>query len=361
MIVVSSSLGAPQQEPPPCSVWQAARRAAGADGGNEPKEGADGASQDVAKPEKIIFAWEPSNSTTEYENMREVFGEAIAEGAGVPCEILTTTDFNVTIESLSSGKAHMASLGASEYVEIHKKNPAVEVAFVLSDKEGKLNQVSYHSQVLCREEDVDQYKRADGTFSIDDIKGKDYAFVSLSSTSGFVIPATIFVSKFGMKNTDDFAESGGFFSTVTMAGSQVLSVYTLVNGDADLCSCDDTSASAAYNVVSGENGEVGTVYEIKEGLDGELANHAGKRLVCVESYPVPAVPFCVNTDFVPEDMRKDIVDYMCSSAVSDNPELFKDPSDKETVTKWKKTSDKVSFVPADDSYYDDFRQLIGEV
>lgn len=140
----------------------------------------------------------------------------------------------------------------------------------------------------------------------------------------------------------------------------MLSVYALVSGDADLCSCDNTSAAAAYNVVSGENGQVGTVYEIKEGLEGELANYAGKRLVCVESYPVPAVPFCVNTDFVPVDMRQSIVDYMCSDAVSDNPELFKDPDDKQTVTKWKKTSDKVSFVPADDGYYDDFRALIGE-
>ena len=84
------------------------------------------------------------------------------------------------------------------------------------------------------------------------------------------------------------------------------------------------------------------------------------KLRCVSSLPVPAVPFVVNTDYVPEDMNKKVVDYMCSDAVSGNKELFKDPSDKDTVTKWKQTTGKVTFTPADDSYYDDFRKLIGE-
>ncbi len=316
------------------------------------------ASKQIEAPQELIFAWEPSNSGNEYENMRDAFCEAIGTGAGVPCKPMTTADYNVTIEALSSGKAHMASLGASEYVEIHKKNPAVEVAFVLSDKDGKLSQVSYYSQVLCREEDVDTYKNDKGEFSIDNIQGSKYSFVTLSSTSGFVIPATVFVSKFGQKSTDDFAESGKFFDTVVMAGSQPLSVAQLASGAVDLCSCDTTSSTSAYDVVSGNLGEVGTVYEFKYG-EGDFAQYQGQRMVCVYSIPVPAVPFCVNTSIVPADMIEKITEYMCSSAVADNRQIFKDPDDKNTTSKWKHSSDKVTFVPADDSYYNEYRKLVG--
>ena len=115
----------------------------------------------VEAPEKLVFAWEPGASEGKYENMRDLIAEAMAEGAGVPCEPMTTTDYNVCIEAVNSGKAHYASLGAKEYVELHKKNPAVEVAWVLSDGEGKLNQVSYHSQILVLDENADKYKKGD--------------------------------------------------------------------------------------------------------------------------------------------------------------------------------------------------------
>lgn len=324
-----------------------------------PASSGSGAASTVAKPETLLFEWEPTASTAQYDSMREVFAQAIAEGAGIPCESVGTTDYNVAIESLSAGKVHYASLGASEYVEVHKKNPAVEIAWVLSNKEGELDPVSYHSQVLCLEENAIQYMK-DGAYSTENVKGKNYSFVSLSSTSGFVIPATIYKNEFGLGSTDDLSESSKFFNTVTMAGSHTNCLYNVLSGDSDLCSCDDTGAANNYTVVSGANGEVGSVYEIKAGLDAPMDEHAGKRLVVIESFAVPAVPFCVNTDVVDEETRKKVVDYMCSDAVSNNPEIFIDPSDTTTVSKWKKSSDKVGFVPADDSYYDDFRKLIGD-
>ena len=87
--------------------------------------GADGGSSGAAEaPEKIVFAWEPSNSGSDYEAMRDAMAAAITEATGIPCEVMTTTDYNVTIEALSSGQAQIASLGADEYVEIHERNPS---------------------------------------------------------------------------------------------------------------------------------------------------------------------------------------------------------------------------------------------
>ena len=311
-------------------------------------------------PEKIVFAWEPSNSGSDYEAMRDAMAAAITEATGIPCEVMTTTDYNVTIEALSSGQAQIASLGADEYVEIHERNPDIEVGFVLSDKEGQLNPVSYYSQILCRDGEQDRFMGADGTFDFEKLRGQDYSFVSLSSTSGYVIPATIFAQKLGYDNIDVFAESGEFFNKVVMASSQPLSVYEVASGNVNLASCDNTSASAAYNVVSGTNGEVGCIYEVREGLEGELANWAGTRLASIESFPVPAVPFCINTEALPAEVVDAIVDYMTSDEVANNTEVFVDPDNPSHNSKYKKTSDKIKFVAADDSYYDDYRELIGK-
>lgn len=319
------------------------------------------AATEASAPEELVFAWEPGASEGKYENMRDLIAEAMSEGAGVPCTTMTTTDYNVCIEAVNSGKAHYASLGAKEYVELHKKNPAVEVAWVLSDKEGELNQVSYHSQILVLEENAAQYLH-DGTYSLskEDMEGKNMSWVELSSTSGYVIPSTILAKDFGLSSSEELGESGKFFETVLFGGSHVNSLYNILTGDANFCAADDTGLANNYDVVEGANGELGSLYKVKDGLEAPLDKYAGVQLRVVTTYPVPAVPFVVNTDYVPEDMNKKVIDYMCSSAVSDNPELFKDPSDKETVTKWTKSTDKVSFISAGDDYYDDFRKLIGE-
>ena len=194
----------------------------------------------------------------------------------------------------------------------------------------------------------------------DAMKGKNMSWVELSSTSGYVIPSIALATEFGISDSEELGESGKFFNTVLFGGSHVNSIYNVLTGDADFCACDDTGAANNYNVIEGENGELGALYEIKSGLEAPLDKYAGVKLRCVSSLPVPAVPFVVNTDYVPEDMNKKVIDYMCSDAVSGNKELFKDPSDKDTVTKWKQTTGKVTFTPADDPYYDDFRKLIGE-
>lgn len=311
-------------------------------------------------PEKIVFAWEPSNSGNDYEAMRDSMAAAITEATGISCEVMTTTDYNVTIEALSSGQAQIASLGADEYVEIHERNPAIEVGFVLSDKNGELDPVSYYSQILCRDGEQEQFMGSDGTFDFEKLRGQDYSFVSLSSTSGYVIPATIFAEELGYDNIDVFAESGELFNKVVMASSQPLSVYEVASGNVNLASCDNTSASAAYDVVSGTNGEVGCIYKVRDGLEGELANWAGTQLACIESFPVPAVPFCINTEALPADVVEAIIDYMISEEVASNSDIFVDPDDPSHNSKYKKSSDKIRFVAADDSYYDAYRELIGK-
>lgn len=305
--------------------------------------------------DEVTFVWEPNESTSSYDGMRKEVAKCIAKGAGVPCEVMTTTDYNVTIESLSSGKAQMASLGASEYVEVHAKNPAVNIAFVLSNDEGELDQASYYSQICVPYEKVDDFKDGDG-YTLDPIKGKNFSFVNLNSTSGFVLPATYIKNQFGLESTDDLGESGKFFDKVLFPGSHPGSMANLLNGDADAAVFADYLTTPFLKLVDGEAATPGATYEVKKNMDAPLDKLAGHKFVVIAALPVPAVPICINTDAVPAEMQQNIIDYMCSDEVANDKKIFPDPDDTETVSNWTKTSDKVRFVPADDSYYDEFRK-----
>lgn len=313
------------------------------------------------KVEKVIFAWEPNESTTTYDGMREEVAKCIEAGGGVPCEVMTTTDYNVTIESLVSGKAQFASLGASEYLECHTKNPDVNIAFVLSNDQGELDPVSYHSMICCRTKDADKYKDKDGNFSLENVKGKAFSFVNLNSTSGFVVPATVIKNEFSLESTDDLAEGGDdkFFSEVLLPGSHPGSLYNLISGDADLAVFADYLTDPFDECIEGTAGETGAVYEIKEGCDTPLDKSAGESFTVIDSLAVPAVPICVNEGAIDDETREAIIAYMTGDEVASNKKIFPDPDDKDTVSNWTKTTDKVRFVTADDSYYDDFRKMIG--
>ena len=56
---------------------------------NDSKTDAKTDDKKVEAPEKLVFAWEPGASEGKYENMRDLIAEAMAEGAGVPCEPIT--------------------------------------------------------------------------------------------------------------------------------------------------------------------------------------------------------------------------------------------------------------------------------
>ena len=312
----------------------------------------------AAATDKVVFVWEPNESTTTYEGMRDEVAACIEKATGLDCEMMTTTDYNVTIESLVSGKAQMASLGASEYIEAHAKNPAVQIAFVLSNDEGELDEVSYYSEICVKSEDAEKYADGDG-YTLEPLEGQTFSFVNLNSTSGFVVPATVIKNEFDLDSTDQVSTGGDFFEEVLIPGSHPGSLYNLLAGEADGAVFADYLVAPFVELVSGEPGQAGAVYRVKEGVDTPLDTMGGREFTIIESLPVPAVPICVNTDAISPEVLEEIVSYMTSDEVANNPKIFPSPDDTETVSNWSKTTDKVRFVRADDSYYDAFRKMIG--
>lgn len=313
---------------------------------------------DAGSTDPITMVWLPDNSSADLTASREAIGAAITAACGREANLLTTTDYNVAIESIVSGQAQMALLGPEGYVQANKKNPKVLAAFTNSDEDGGLDGACYYSRICVRKEDADQYKSGSG-YSIDNIEGTSFSFVSATSTSGFKVPSSGIVGEFGLDSSDELLEGGQFFSEVLFGNSHVGSLVNLLSGDADVAAFDDVDVDMYLDLVSGEANSVGAVYKAKDDAEAPVDTVRGKEFTIIAITPVLNSPVCFNEGAIADDDRQKIVDYFCSDEVANDKEIFTDPEDENAQGIFEKDSEKTCFVKVTDDWYEPIRKLGG--
>ena len=316
------------------------------------------AGSSAASSDVLTMVWLPDNSSADLSAAREAMGQAITDDCGREVVLLTTTDYNVAIEAIASGKAQMAYLGAEGYVQANKKNPKVLAAFTNSDEEGGLDGACYYSRISVLSENADQYKDGD-SYSIENIKGKSFSFVSATSTSGFKVPSSAIVDQFGLESSDELLEGGAFFSEVLFGNSHQGSAVNLLSGDADAAAFDDVDVDMYLNLVSGEANSVGAVYQVKDDAEAPFDTVRGKQFTIIGITPVLNAPICFNEEAISEEDRTKIVEHFCSDEVANNPQIFVDPEDENAKGIFEKASEKTRFVEVDDAWYEPVRKLNG--
>ena len=187
----------------------------------------DAGSSENGSSDPITMVWLPDNSSADLTASREAIGAAILAACGREAELMTTTDYNVAIEAIASGQAQMALLGPEGYVQANAQNPSVQAAFTNSDEEGGLEGACYYSRICVKSENAANYADGD-SYSIDNIKGGSFSFVSATSTSGFKVPSSTIVNHFDLASSDELLEAGAFFSEVLFGNSHQGSAVNLI-------------------------------------------------------------------------------------------------------------------------------------
>lgn len=150
-------------------------------------------------------------------NSNECFRVKAQELLGVPVRLFTPADYNGLIQGLLGGTLDLAWLGASTYAAIYLENPdAVEPVVVKTNTDG-----SYGYYAIG-------FARTDREInSLDDLKGKVFAFGDPNSTSGYLIPSIeIPQSGYSMK-------PGEFFGDIRFVGGHEQTIVAVANGDVD--------------------------------------------------------------------------------------------------------------------------------
>ena len=146
---------------------------------------------------------------------QECFRALIEAELGVPVKLFTPADYDGVIQGLLGGTLDYAWLGASAYAKIYLTDPeAVEVKLI---KQNLDDSTGYYSIGFTRKDT--------GITSMDDAKGKIFAFADPNSTSGYLVPGAELTAKYGKLEE--------YFAEVKMSGGHEQTIVGVANGDFD--------------------------------------------------------------------------------------------------------------------------------
>ena len=208
----------------------------------------------------LIPSEDPRLMAAEYQPLIDHLGRALR----MEVKPFVATDYNGVIEALRSKKLDVAMLGPFSYVLATTVADVEAFAVPETSKAG----VSYHAVIIARKDR--------GFRTLADLKGRNFAFVDPSSTSGHLFPKAALV-KLGY-------DPDAFFGRVVFSGGHDASVLSVQNGKTDAAAVADALLEAAYarGVVRREDLQV-----------------------LWTSEPIPTVPYVMRKD-LPDELRKRI-------------------------------------------------------
>jgi len=143
----------------------------------------------------------------------ECYRAKIEETLGVPVKVFTPADYDGVIQGLLGGTLDMAWLGASAFAKIYLTDAkAVDLALTKQNVDGS---TGYYSIAFARKDS--------GITSLEDAKGKVFAFAEPNSTSGYLVPAAELTEKYG--------ELKQYFGEVKFSGGHEQTIVGVANGD----------------------------------------------------------------------------------------------------------------------------------
>ncbi len=308
----------------------------------------------------IRIVWYPNESGEELLTAREEIGKIITAATGREVTHQLTTDYAIAIESIVNDNADFAWQGAQGYVESHAKNEKILPLVVNSGESGTLNDALYYSWLSVRLGDEGMYKTGE-EYSILNIKGKPFSFVSTSSTSGGKVPSAGIVNFFkklpetAAITQEELWESGPFFSKVLFGSSHQGSAVNLLSGVADVAAFCDACVANYVEFVSGTENRPGAIYKVKDGADEPFDKYEGQQFVIISVTPVLNAPFVYNSATIPADQVKALVEAFSSDEVANNPAVFT-PAGGSVKGLFKKKANE-RFLAVEDSWFQPIRDL----
>jgi len=211
----------------------------------------------------LIPADDAEEMLREYEPIQEYLSEKL----GIPLEIQVTSDYAAAIEAMRAKHIDMAWFGPFSYVIAANIANAEAIVNGVRRSDGKSD---YRSIIVT--------KADSGIKTLADLKGKSFAFVDPSSTSGNLIPRKI-LKESGIDPDNDF-------KVVYYAGTHNAVEYAVANGKVDAGADSDNSYQRMV-----EAGEI----------------DPNVNTIIYTSDPIPGSPIVVRKD-LPAELRQAIQD-----------------------------------------------------
>jgi phosphonate transport system substrate-binding protein len=209
---------------------------------------------------EILLGLVPSEDPSALVNDNQAIISSLESSLGMKVKPFIATDYNGVIEALRAKRLDIAMMGPFAYVLASTVAEVDPIAIPDLANQGPF----YHSLIITRKDT--------GIHTLADLKGRTFAFVDPSSTSGHLFPKTGMLQA-GLNPDRDMRS--------IFAGSHDASVLALLNGKVDAAAVADRLLDAV----------VGRGLAKREDL-----------VVVWQSEPIPGAPVVMRRD-LPEDFK----------------------------------------------------------
>lgn len=227
-------------------------------------------------PEKLTIVTMPDENNPEAGGKNKKFEQDMSEYLGIEVEQMEGADYAVGVEAMKSQQLDILLVSP---MSLHQAEERVEKGIepVATTTSGEAQE---YKTVFVTRSDNEEIN------SLEDLKGKNFAFVDPASSSGYLYPKYTLVKELGLA-PDQLEESDYFFKTVAYSGKHDTSLMGVAKGDYD-------AAAVAKQTIS-MMADSGLVKEEELKIIGETSI-------------IPSALYIMRSD-LPEDLKEKIKEF----------------------------------------------------
>lgn len=170
-------------------------------------------------PEELTLVQMPNENNPNAASMHTALRDHLSEELGIEVKEFEGGSYAVGIEALASGNLDIMLASPMSYYQANQKAGAE--LLVTPQVEG----YEYYTAFITKKDNEE-------INNMEDLKGKNFAFVNVASSSGYLYPKGTLVQEFDL-DPDLLEQSGYFFENVTFSESHANSVMGVLMGDFD--------------------------------------------------------------------------------------------------------------------------------
>ncbi len=158
---------------------------------------------DWVTPSTLIFTYAPTEDPAVYQGAFQPFMDYLSEVTGLPVQWFSVRSYAAQIEAMRAGRLHVAGFAAGAVQEGVNMAGFHPVAMMAMDEGDGTYTWGYNMEIVV--------KAGSDIQELADLEGRQLAFVSPTSNSGFKAPAALLYAELGLKPDEGYqtAFSGG--------------------------------------------------------------------------------------------------------------------------------------------------------
>lgn len=160
------------------------------------------------RPNVLVFTYAPTEDPAVYQGAFQEFMDYLMQMTGLPVLYFPVRSYAAQIEAMRAGRLHVAGFAAGAVQEGVNMAGFVPVAMMANDVGDGTYTWGYEMEIIV--------KKGSDIQSLDDLAGRQLAFVSPTSNSGFKAPSALLYAVLGLKPDEGYrtAFSGGHDNSI---------------------------------------------------------------------------------------------------------------------------------------------------